>query len=126
MFEGGVGGVMGGMDERSRVRFDRREADEEERECRGEGSIVDVMVEEVKFVVLIVDCWVCVNVTAAVVCDIACCDCSCSSCDVVVVGGVVVVRVEESASVVIWATIISSRLLTLHLPKTGQKRRGLA
>jgi len=36
---------MGGMDERSRVRFDRREADEEERECRGEGSIVDVDVD---------------------------------------------------------------------------------
>jgi len=72
VFEGGVGGVMGGMDERSRVRFDRREADEEERECRGEGSIVDVVEEEVvKLVVLILDCCVCV-------CDCDCdCDCDC-------------------------------------------------
>lgn len=71
VFEGGVGGVIGGMDERSRVRFDRREADEEERECRGEGSIVDVVcvvVEEVmKFVVLILDCC---RVSVAVVCDV--------------------------------------------------------
>lgn len=40
VFEGGVGGVMGGILERSRVRFERREAEEEDRECCGEVSIL--------------------------------------------------------------------------------------
>lgn len=57
------------MDERSRVRFDRREADEEERECRGEGSIVEVevVVVEEEVVMLLQDCWG--------LCDYGC-DCS--------------------------------------------------
>jgi hypothetical protein len=38
--EGGVGGVRGGRLERSRVRFERREAEEEDRECCGEVSIL--------------------------------------------------------------------------------------
>lgn len=44
VFEGGVGGVMGGILERSRVRFERREAEEEDRECCGEVSILKVVV----------------------------------------------------------------------------------
>jgi hypothetical protein len=40
VLEGGVGGVRGGRLERSRVRFERREAEEEDRECCGEVSIL--------------------------------------------------------------------------------------
>jgi hypothetical protein len=35
---------MGGILERSRVRFERREAEEEDRECCGEVSILNVVV----------------------------------------------------------------------------------
>jgi hypothetical protein len=47
VFEGGVGGVIGGRLERSRERFerfDRREAEEADRECCGEVSILIVVV----------------------------------------------------------------------------------
>lgn len=47
VFEGGVGGVMGGILERSRVRFERREAEEEDRECCGEVSILKAVVVNV-------------------------------------------------------------------------------
>lgn len=40
VLEGGVGTVKGGRLERSRERFERREALEEEREGRGEGSML--------------------------------------------------------------------------------------
>lgn len=47
VFDGGVGGVIGGRLERSRERFerfDRREAEEADRECCGEFSILNVVV----------------------------------------------------------------------------------
>lgn len=49
VLEGGVGCTSGGKLERSSVRLDLREADEDDREERGEGSIIYDVVMYIKY-----------------------------------------------------------------------------